>query len=126
MSTAERNKYKALLEAKKSELLQALRRRDGIQVESESDTFDEAQRLSERELVIHQLDRESIVLREVRAALARIDDGTYGVCLRCDDNIAPARLAAVPWASLCLGCQEEADAEAGDDSALGASMAPAA
>lgn len=47
------------------------------------------------------------MLAEVEDALARIDDGTYGVCRRCGTAIDSARLRALPTASLCLSCQED-------------------
>ena len=40
----------------------------------------------------------------VQAALARLDDGTYGMCTVCGKPIAPERLEAVPWAATCVGC----------------------
>jgi DnaK suppressor protein len=48
-------------------------------------------------------------LRDVHAALGRINVGTFGLCLECDDELSPKRLAAVPWASLCIRCQEAED-----------------
>ena len=42
------------------------------------------------------------LLAEVNAALARLDDGTYGTCTACGRRIPDERLEAVPWASLCL------------------------
>ena len=50
-------------------------------------------------------------LREVQAALCRMDAGTFGVCVECQENINLKRLNAVPWASSCLVCQEAADRE---------------
>jgi DnaK suppressor protein len=44
-------------------------------------------------------------LAAVEAALARLDDGTYGACLRCGRPIAPERLEALPWAAHCIECQ---------------------
>ena len=43
-------------------------------------------------------------LVEIDAALARIDDGTYGVCEVCGRDIGPARLEALPAARTCIGC----------------------
>jgi len=40
----------------------------------------------------------------IRAALQRIDEGTYGQCVRCGDNIAPERLDLLPHAPLCADC----------------------
>ena len=63
----------------------------------------------ERELAIRNLDREASLLRNVRAALFRINDGSYGVCMHCEEEIKPKRLEAVPWAAFCIRCQEAAD-----------------
>jgi len=42
------------------------------------------------------------ILHEIDAALARIEDGTYGTCRVCGDEIPPERLEAVPYATLCV------------------------
>jgi RNA polymerase-binding protein DksA len=49
------------------------------------------------------------VLAELDAALKRLDDGTYGVCTSCGQEIAPERLEAYPWASLCIHCKRESE-----------------
>ena len=109
MTKNELNKYKALLEARQNELAGGLRNREGIAIEKTADALDEVQLAGERELAIRNLDRESNLLRNVRLALARIADGSYGTCLHCEEDISPKRLAAVPWATYCLKCQEAAD-----------------
>ncbi len=109
MTKTELNKYKEALEAKQAELAQVLRNRDGITIEKSPDALDEVQNAAERELAIRNLDRESQLLRSVRGALARIRDGSYGVCLHCEEDINPKRLNAVPWAGYCIQCQEIAD-----------------
>ncbi|HEY3942233.1 MAG TPA: TraR/DksA C4-type zinc finger protein [Acidimicrobiales bacterium] len=43
-------------------------------------------------------------LAEVEAAIGRLDEGTYGLCERCHQPIAPARLEAMPNARLCIAC----------------------
>jgi RNA polymerase-binding transcription factor len=45
------------------------------------------------------------LLGAIDAALVRLDEGTFGVCARCGNLIAPERLEARPWASLCIDCQ---------------------
>jgi RNA polymerase-binding protein DksA len=47
------------------------------------------------------------VLSAIDAALVRIDEGTYGTCMTCGDPIAPERLEARPWATLCIDCQRK-------------------
>ena len=109
MTKSELNKYRNVLEAKQSELVQVVRNRDGIVIEKSADAFDEVQYATERELAIRSLDRDSNLLRNVRAALDRIDEGSFGVCLSCEEDISPKRLAAVPSTAFCIVCQELAD-----------------
>ena len=118
MTKSELNKFKNILEAKQAEL-----GRSSCATARESpskrvpDALDEVQHAAERELAIRNLDRESNLLRNVRAALRRIDEGTFGVCLHCEEDISPKRLAAVPWTAFCIQCQEIADRnQAGDGS----------
>jgi RNA polymerase-binding transcription factor DksA len=47
-------------------------------------------------------------VREVDAALGRLDAGTFGLCTACGGRIADARLEALPWAALCIDCQRRA------------------
>jgi len=105
----ELNRYRAILAARVAELEGLVRRRDGITIERSADLLDEIQRASERALAVGNLDRESDQLRSVRAALRRIQEGSFGTCQDCEEDIHPKRLAAIPWASLCIRCQEAAD-----------------
>ena len=98
-----------VLGKKRAELDHLLRGRDDIAIETSADQMDEIQYASERDLAIQNVDRYSSLLREVHAALRRAQDGTFGICIDCDSAISPKRLAAVPWASRCIRCQESAD-----------------
>ena len=109
MTKSELEKYRITLEAKKEEIADALKNREDIAIEKTADAIDEVQLAGERELAIRNLDRGSGLLRKVRAALARIEDGSYGTCMHCEDEISPKRLKAVPWAPFCIRCQELAD-----------------
>lgn len=109
MTKTELNKYKEILESKQAELAQLLRNRDAIAIEKSPDALDEVQHAAERELAIRNLDRESNLLRNVRAALRRMDEGMYGICVHCEEDISPKRLNAVPWTPFCIQCQEQAD-----------------
>jgi DnaK suppressor protein len=109
MTKTELSKFKKILETKRDELEQIVRRRDAIAIEKSADALDEVQHAAERELAIRNLDRESQLLRSVRAALQRIEEGSFGICLHCEEEISPKRVAAVPWTSLCIQCQEQAD-----------------
>jgi DnaK suppressor protein len=54
-------------------------------------------------------DRATQQLELVDAALARLEAGTYGTCLRCGEPIAAGRLEALPWAAYCISCQTTID-----------------
>jgi DnaK suppressor protein len=101
--------FQEILERKEAELVRALQKRDGIAIEKSADQMDEIQYASERDLAILGVDRESTLLRDVKAALRRIHGGSFGTCLECESAISPKRLAAVPWASRCIQCQDAAD-----------------
>ena len=101
--------FKKILERKEAELVRVLRTRDEIAIERSADQMDELQYASERDLAIRNVDRAYTVLRDVKAALRRIHDGSFGTCIQCEWAINPKRLAAVPWAPLCIECQEAVD-----------------
>ena len=109
MTKQELNKFKVTLENKQAELLRVIVNREGIEIEKSPDALDEVQHATERELAIRNLDRDSALLRNVRAALLRFADGSFGVCMHCEEDISPKRLQAVPWAAFCIQCQETAD-----------------
>src|SRR5947209_12987931 len=109
MNHTELNKYKAMLETKQAELSAGVRNKEDIAIEKAPDAIDEEQLAGERELAIRNLDRESNLLRNVKGTKARVADGSYGVCLHCDEDIKPKRLDAVPWTKYCITCKEAAD-----------------
>ena len=98
MTKSELEKFKTALEKRQEEISASLRNREDIAIEKTPDAIDEVQLAGERELAIRNLDRESNLLRNVRAALARIADGSYGTCMHCEEEISLKRLNAVPWA----------------------------
>jgi len=101
--------FRLILEAGVADLEHGVTQRDGIAVEPTPDAVDEVQRASERALAISNIDRKSKQLQNARAALRRIHDGTFGMCEECDEQISRKRLSAIPWASLCVVCQEARD-----------------
>jgi DnaK suppressor protein len=105
----QRNQFREALEAKRKELLVRTGDREEILIEHAAEEFDRLQQQLNREVAIRNLDRESMLLKEVQAALARIEDESFGICLRCDEPIPEKRLKAVPWAAYCVPCQEHVD-----------------
>ena len=60
--------------------------------------------LQEQAMAIETARRRTLELRRVEAALARLDDGEYGACIECGEDIEPKRLELDPTAPLCMGC----------------------
>ena len=104
--------FHASLERKAAELAHVLRKRDGIAIEKSADQMDEIQYASERELAIRNVDRDSTLLRQVKAALRRIRDGSFRNLprLRIEQS---AQSASPPChgRQRCIQCQEAADRE---------------
>ena len=109
MTKSELERFRAILTAKAAELQRFTRHREGITIERSADQLEEIQAASERALAVSNLDREFTQLRNARAALRRVEEGSFGTCQHCDEDIHPKRLAAVPWATFCIRCQEAVD-----------------
>ena len=112
MTRTDREEIQAVLTAKHEELARAVRRREGIAIERTADSLDETQSAATRELTTRGLEREAKLLRNVRLALDRIAEGSYGTCVECEGEISQKRLQALPWAALCITCQENVDRSA--------------
>jgi DnaK suppressor protein len=102
---------RGVLEAKRAELEARIRDREPIEVERHADPLDNTWQLAAREVAAGTFTADTALLRLVEAAIKRIADGTFGACTSCGEPIAPARLRAVPWAGLCIGCQALAEEE---------------
>jgi len=73
------------------------------------DIVDRANNAYNRELMFSLSDTERNTLLQIENALRRMDEGTYGRCSNCGQNIALPRLEALPWARFCVDCQELAE-----------------
>jgi len=109
MNTTQLNHYKQILENKLQELEQLVWEREGISIERSADVIDEIQNATMREMAIRNLDHETQLLRAVRAPLTRIEEDTFGICQRCEEEISPKRIAAIAWTPYCIRCQEVMD-----------------
>jgi RNA polymerase-binding transcription factor len=72
----------------------------------EGDLIEQANADEEAELQIRMHQTDGPLLRAIEEALARIRQGTYGLCVVCKQPISEARLEAVPWTHLCRDCKE--------------------
>lgn len=68
---------------------------------------DAAQATSERAKVLSIVEGLQTRLTEVKAALVRVEKGTYGKCERCGEDIDAERLEAIPWVRLCRSCAQK-------------------
>jgi len=82
-----------------------------ITVENTEDEGDLAIISHARELSYNLQESDLARLRSIEEAMEALDRGQYGECIRCDDDINEKRLEIVPWATMCIRCQEEAEME---------------
>jgi len=114
MTNADLRALQNAMELRLKDATQPASWRDSITIEPSADPVDATQDTLEREMATRKLDRDATVVREIRAAFARMESGDYGICTQCEEPISARRLAAVPWAALCIHCQEEADGQPGE------------
>ena len=97
MTTHEINAFVVILEAKLAEAARRPQRRESIAVETNSDELNQIEGAVARDIAIQNVDGESRLLRDIRDALHRASEGTFGTCMHCEDAISHRRLAGVPW-----------------------------
>jgi DnaK suppressor protein len=110
-----RNGYESALRHKAQELAESLSDRSQIAIEPAAEACDVMVMAANREIGVLGLTRDSRLARQVEEALERIRDGSYGVCLRCEEPIKPRRLEIVPWARHCVRCQEMIELEQNEE-----------
>jgi RNA polymerase-binding transcription factor len=107
MTALNLKKYRDLLAKKRDELLSATpARTPATEPGSKSgDWIDQSSQESDLHVRLALKQTDSKLLRAIEEAIHRIDQGTYGVCTECENEIAPARLEAVPWTRVCIDCK---------------------
>jgi len=75
--------------------------------EPSGDIYDQASNERDRELLLLLSDREREKIRNIDEALARLDEGEYGICEDCEEEIPLGRLKAMPFARLCVKCKAD-------------------
>lgn len=73
--------------------------------ESFPDPTDRATLESDRNFILRIRDRERKLISKIREAIARIEDGSFGICEECGDDISIERLQARPVTTLCIECK---------------------
>ena|SRR5689334_24260753 len=98
---------RAKLENKRTELLNGIRCHSAhLTIVDEHELLDRMQVMYSRDQTVSLLETLTCTLGDVRAALRAINEGSYGVCMECGEDIAPRRLATIPWAAFCVTCQK--------------------
>jgi DnaK suppressor protein len=111
LSQKDLKRFKKTLEDSRKALLDSARKT--MEEESNFDTddlpdeIDQASSEYAQSMVFRLRDREKFLLKKIDKALARIEDGTFGLCERCEEPINLKRLDARPVTTLCIRCKEE-------------------
>jgi len=104
-------RYKKLLEESKVALLDSAKKtltdESSFDTDDLPDEIDQASSEYTQSMVFRLRDREKFLLQKIEKALLRIEDGTFGTCERCEEDISPKRLEARPVTTLCIRCKEE-------------------
>jgi len=74
------------------------------------DPTDRASLESDRNFMLRIRDRENKLIKKIKKALDRIENGTFGICEKCSENISPSRLKARPVTTLCIDCKNKEEA----------------
>ena len=111
MNKAQLKKYKALLEAKRDEIVkkakQTLSEDMALDASDLPDEMDLASSEYLQSFTFRLRGREKSVLDKIVRALIKIEDGSFGQCEQCEEEISPKRLEARPETSLCIRCKED-------------------
>ncbi len=110
MKKTDLTQYKKTLLGKKTELEQSIGRTlltEGSNTDGHGDFADRSAAANEEEISIQLKQTDTKLLRAIEVALQRIESGNYGICIDCEEEIAGARLKAVPWTKVCIDCKEK-------------------
>ena len=109
MTNVEVTRFRTILQDSQRELPNGAQSREVLAIDTSPDELDRIQNSYERDYAIGSLERQAALMREVQNAIHRLDEGSFGVCASCEEQIHPKRLAALPWARFCIACQEAED-----------------
>lgn len=110
MNATEINYFKSFLLSQKSSILNKTSEFKSESITQRDTILDEAETVSHEQslsMSIHLHERDRSVLLQIEKALGKLENGTFGVCEACGDDIEQKRLKARPFACLCVVCKEE-------------------
>jgi DnaK suppressor protein len=104
--------YREALLQKRAEILEGGASR-GLSMDNntrQGDLADQASGNNEVHIQLKLKQTDAKILQAIEEALGRIESGSYGVCRDCGQQVAPARLEAIPWTRVCISCKEKQSA----------------
>jgi len=119
-------KFRQRLTEENQKLIRSINRNreaeEEITLENTEDEGDLATISHNKELLYNLHESDFQRLKSIQEALKRIERGEFGECSRCGEDINEKRLAAVPWATMCISCQEQAERELSNTRPVSAGM----
>jgi len=114
MQAKEIDRFRQILQGKKAELIALIQKTEnyGREADNESETMDIADKATSsytKEFMFSKSNNDRQLMQMIMEALTRIEEGAFGECLNCGEDVEIRRLEAVPWARLCKNCQELAE-----------------
>jgi DnaK suppressor protein len=103
-------RFKKMFEQQKQNVLynnKVLRDDFEVNLDDRMDDVDQASADAEQALRMRLRNREMLLIKKVDEALRRIEEGTFGTCQACENDIEIKRLEARPTATLCIACKED-------------------
>src|SRR5213594_373896 len=110
MKKMDLNSFRTMLESKRDAIMNSSGKKthwDEIENTRHGDFIDQATDDNEVHVNIKLRQTDAKLLRAIETAIARIENGNFGICTMCEQEISLARLYAVPWTSVCIACKEK-------------------
>ena len=113
LGQSQKEYFKELLNAMLRDALHGNREEDKDKIEfvGHADPSDRATAELEINFNLRMRERNKGLVRKIEQALERIDDGTFGICEECEEDIPEGRLKARPVTTLCIACKRKQEAE---------------
>ena len=111
MNKRDLKKFRTVLEGERDKLIkmarEATKERIGTDIDDLKDDMDLASSELDQSMIYRFRDRERNLLKKIEMALQKIEDGSYGICTNCGEQIGVKRLEVRPVTELCITCKEE-------------------
>ena len=113
LKQSQKKYFKELLNAMLREALQGVKEKnkDNIKLSDHSDPSDRATAELEINFNFRMRERNKGLVRKIEHALKKLDNGTFGICEECEEDIQEGRLKARPVTNLCIACEREQEAD---------------